>query len=226
MQPNYGYKHLVFGKGGMLTELLSGSFRFRGNLRNPLLSTLPALMHIRSEDGRLVPWLETTMQYIASEVAINQLGCQTVIARLTDILFIQAVRAYIAGLSDKHGNWLRALIDPEIGIALSLIHHCPESHWTVASLAEHIPMSRSAFSAQFTQLVGQPPMQYLTTWRMLKGAELLLESQSGMREIATQVGYESEVAFRKAFKRWAGVPPGIYRRESRVSNLASKEYAV
>lgn len=226
MQPNYGYKHLTFGEGGLLTELLSGCFRFRGNCRNPLISALPDLMHLKSEDGRLVPWLETTMQYIANEIAINQLGCQTVVARLADILFIQAVRAYIAGLSNEQGNWLRALSDPEIGIALSLMHRCSDSPWTVATLAQQIPMSRSAFSARFSQLVGQPPMQYLTTWRMLKATELLRESQSGMREIASQVGYESEVAFRKAFKRWAGVAPGVYRREPHISNLSVKDYAV
>ena len=210
--PNHGYKRRVYGGGGETTELLSGVFQFRGDRRNPLLSALPPFIQVKSEAGRLIPWLETTMQYIASEIAISQLGCQTVVARLADILFIQTVRAYIAGLSHE-GNWLRALTDAEIGMALSLIHRHPETSWTVALLAEQIPMSRSAFAARFAHLVGQPPMQYLTIWRMVKATELLRESQLGIREIAVQVGYDSEVAFRKAFKRWARVAPGMYRRE-------------
>ena len=212
--PNYGYKKLRYGGSGVLTELLSGCFQVRGDRRNPLFAALPSVIHIKSDEGQLIPWLETTLQYIASEMAISQLGCQTVIARLADVLFIQAIRAQIAGLSNGQGGWLRALTDAEIGTALSLIHHSPASPWTVTSLAEEIPMSRSAFSARFTQLVGQPPMQYLTTWRMVKATELLRESQLSLQEIATKVGYDSEVAFRKAFKRWSGVAPGAYRRES------------
>lgn len=215
--PNHGYKRLVYGGGGETTELLSGVFQFRGDRRNPLLSALPTFIQVKNEAGRLIPWLETTMQYIASEIAINQLGCQTVVARLADILFIQTVRAYVAGLSYE-GNWLRALTDPEIGIALSLIHRHPETSWTVVLLAEQIPMSRSAFAARFTQLVGQPPMQYLMVWRMVKATELLRESQFAIQEIAVRVGYESEVAFRKAFKRWSGTAPGVYRRAVCVSS--------
>jgi AraC family transcriptional regulator, alkane utilization regulator len=221
--PNYGYKRLLYGGGGELTELLSGVFQFRGERRNPLLLALPSLIHVKSEKGRLIPWLETTMQYITSEIAINQLGCQTIVARLADILFIQTVRAYIAEQSNEQGSWLQALTDAEIGIALSLMHRYPNTFWTVASLAEQIPMSRSAFAARFARLVGHPPMQYLTTWRMVKAAELLRESQFGIQEIAVQVGYESDVAFRKAFKRWSGTAPGRYRREACVPNQVLKE---
>lgn len=214
IQPIHGHKQIVFGGGGLLTELVSGVFKFRGDRHhNPLLSALPPLIHIKNEAGRLVPWLETTLQFIASEIEINQMGCQTILARLADVLFIQAVRAYVAELPAAEGNWLCALKDAEIGVALSQIHRYPHRAWTVALLAEQISMSRSAFAARFTQLVGQPPMQYLTAWRMVKAANLLRESQLGIRDIAVQVGYESEVAFSKAFKRWAGVAPGIYRRK-------------
>lgn len=215
MQPHHGYSRIAFGGGGLPTEMVSGVFKFRGDrAHNPLLAALPAIVHIQNKAGQLVPWLETTLQFIASEIAINQLGCQTVLARLADVLFIQAVRAYIADLAIEPGNWLGALKDIEIGAALSLMHRSPDKAWTVALLAEQIPMSRSAFSARFTQLVGQPPMQYLATWRMVKAADLLRETQLEMREIAAQVGYESEVGFSKAFKRWAGIAPGAYRRRS------------
>jgi AraC family transcriptional regulator, alkane utilization regulator len=213
MRPNHGYNNICFGGEGLSIELLAGCFQIRGDRRNPLLSSLPTLIHVRSDHGQLVPWLETTLRYITAELAISQLGFQTVISRLVDVLFIQAVRAYISIIPNHQRNWLRALSDSEMVIALSLMHRDLDKPWTVASLAEQIPMSRSAFSAKFTQLVGQPPLQYLTTWRMVKATELLRESRSGLREIANLVGYESEVSFSKAFKRWAGVAPSFYRQE-------------
>jgi AraC family transcriptional regulator, alkane utilization regulator len=213
-KPDPGYKRIAYGGDGSLTQLVSGTFKFRGDrTRNPLLSALPPLIHIKNEVGQFIPWLETTLQFIAAEIEINQLGCQCVLSRLADVLFIQAIRAYVAELPADQGNWLRALNDVEIGIALSLIHHHPDYAWTVASLAAKISISRSAFAERFNQLVGQPPMQYLTTWRMVKAENLLQESQLVIRDIATQVGYTSEVAFSKAFKRWAGIAPGVYRRK-------------
>jgi AraC-like DNA-binding protein len=213
-KPDPGYKRIAYGGSGLLTQLVSGTFKFRSDrTRNPLLSALPLLIHIENEVGQFIPWVETTLQFIAAEIEINQLGCQCVLSRLADVLFIQAIRAYVAALPVDQGNWLRALTDAEIGIALSWMHHHPDQSWTVASLAAKIPMSRSAFAERFNQLVGQPPMQYLTTWRMVKAGNLLQESQLGIRDIATQVGYGSEVAFSKAFKRWAGIAPGIYRRK-------------
>lgn len=219
MRPNHGYNSIAFGGEGLAIELLAGCFQVRGDRRNPLLASLPTLIHVRSDHGRLVPWLETTLHYITAELAITQLGFQTVIARLVDVLFIQAVRAYVAQIPDNQRNWLRALTDTEMVIALSLMQRSPEKAWTVASLAEQIPMSRSAFAARFTELVGQPPMQYLTTWRMVRATELLRESQLGLREVARLVGYESEVSFSKTFKRWAGVAPSFYRRKYSASSL-------
>ena len=225
MRPNHGYNSISFGGDGLAIELLAGCFQVRGDRRNPLLTSLPTLIHVRSDHGQLVPWLETTLRYITAELAISQLGFQTVIARLVDVLFIQAVRAYVAKISDDQRNWLRALTDVEMVIALSFMHRSPEKAWTVAALAEQIPMSRSAFSARFTELVGQPPMQYLTTWRMVKATELLRESQLGLKEVAIRVGYESEVSFSKAFKRWAGVPPSFYRQQHASSPLSAASLA-
>ena len=217
IEPNQGYNQISYGGDGIAAELVSGCFELLGDRdRNPLLLALPPLIHIKNERSLLVPWLEQTLQFIASEIAIGQLGCQTVVARLMDVLFIQAVRAYVNGLAHDRGNWLSALVDLEIGTALSLIHRTPEYPWTVADLADKIPMSRSAFAARFTQLVGQPPLQYLTNWRMVKGAGLLRDSQLGLREIGLQVGYQSEVSFSRAFKRWAGIAPSFYRQQQAV----------
>lgn len=220
MRPNHGYNCISFGGEGLSIELLAGCFQVRGDRRNPLLASLPTLIHVRSEHGQFVPWLETTLHYITAELAITQLGFQTVIARLVDVLFIQAVRAYVGIIPDDQRNWLRALTDAEMVIALALMQRSPAKNWTVASLAEQVSMSRSAFAARFTALVGQQPMQYLTVWRMVKATELLRESQLGLKDIATLVGYESEVSFSKAFKRWAGVAPSFYRQDYFTAQLS------
>ena len=219
IEPNHGYKQISYGGEGRATQLLSGCFEFLGNrTHNPLLLALPPLLHIKNDQALLIPWLEKTLEFMTSEIAFGQLGSQTVVARLVDVFFIQAVRAYVAGLQEEQENWLSALIDHQIGIALSLIHRYPEKLWTVTNLAQNIPMSRSAFSARFNQLVGQPPIQYLKTWRMVKGANLLKQTQLSISEVATQVGYQSEVSFSKAFKRWNGSAPSIYRRLNDLSS--------
>ena len=132
---------------------------------------------------------------------------------MCDVLFIQAVRAFIANLKDCDRSWLRALKDPHIGLAIGTIHRYPEVSWTVGSLATHVCMSRSAFAANFKNLVGVPPLHYLTRVRMHKATSLLRSSRDNLKQIAAQVGYESEAAFSNAFKRWSGKSPGEYRRE-------------
>ncbi|MDP9179956.1 MAG: helix-turn-helix transcriptional regulator [Gemmatimonadota bacterium] len=133
-------------------------------------------------------------------------------SRLADILVVQAVRAHLAQNGGGCKGWLRALVDPQIGQALSLIHQKPEADWTVESLASKVGMSRSAFAARFAQQVEEPPLTYLTRWRMQKASRLLETTPAGVAEIAKRVGYDAEAAFSKAFKRWIGVAPGAYRR--------------
>jgi AraC-like DNA-binding protein len=159
-----------------------------------------------------VKWLETSLQFMASEMASGQPGAETVVSRLADILFVQAVRAHLAQGRAGATGWLRAIVDPRIGPALSLIHQRPEEPWTVEALASRVAMSRSAFAARFTALVEEPPLTYLTRWRMHRATRLLRTSPANVGEIAARVGYEAEAAFNKAFKRWIGVPPGAYRR--------------
>jgi AraC-like DNA-binding protein len=155
------------------------------------------------------------LQFIAWEVAAGKPGAHTVVSRLADILFIQIVRGYLAGLPEDATGWLGALKDQQIGAALTLIHQNPERDWTVLALAEQVAMSRSAFAARFNRIVGEPPLHYLTRWRMQKAAGLLREGQASLAEIAEQVGYDSEAAFSKAFKRAIGSAPGAYRRAAR-----------
>jgi AraC-like DNA-binding protein len=209
-----------YGGGGSAATLVCGAFHFEDQRNNPLLNVLPPLILIRGEEGRAVQWLEPTLQFIAAEAVSDQPGAQTVLSRLADILFIQIVRAHLAGASEKDRGWLRALAEPQIGAALSLIHQDPAHAWTVASLAQRVGMSRSTFAGRFTELVGEPPLHYVTRWRMQKAAGLLRDGRATLADIADRVGYESEAAFSKAFKRWVGSAPGAYRKAARAAAAA------
>jgi AraC-like DNA-binding protein len=170
------------------------------------------VVQFKGDAGTAVRWLEANLQFVASEIASGEPGFETIVSRLADILVVQAVRAHLARDSAGCKGWLRALIDPQIDRALSLIHEKPEDDWTVESLASKVGMSRSAFAARFAQLVEEPPLTYLTRWRMQKASRLLETSHAGVAEVAKRVGYDAEAAFSKAFKRWIGVAPGAYRR--------------
>ena len=209
-------KSLSYGGGGALTTLVCGWFEFEGRETNPLISSLPAVIHIKGEEGRAVPWLETTLQYLASETASTLPGAETVIGHLADISFIQAVRAYISSTKECKKGLVRAMSDPQIGQSLAFVHNAPQESWTVASLALRVGMSRAGFAARFRELVGEPPMRYLTRWRMHKAAGMLRSGPESLTEIARRIGYEAEAAFSKAFKRWAGHGPGAYRQITRM----------
>jgi len=153
---------------------------------------------------------------VKAEASANQLAAETVITRLSEILFIQAVRTYMSTVGNGDTGWFNALKDPQIGQALTLIQHQPEEPWTVESLACRVSLSRSAFSAKFKQLVGESPMQYITRVRLTKAAALLRRNSATLVEVATSIGYDSEVAFSKAFRRYFGIAPGAYRQGRRL----------
>lgn len=214
---------------GAPSTLVCGAFEFEDRRHNPLLSVLPPLVLIRGEDGRAVQWLEPTLQFMACEAASGRPGARTVISRLADILFIQIVRGFLSSTPETRRGWLRALTEPQIGSALSLIHQNPQHPWTVAELAAKVGMSRSTFAGRFAELVGEPPLHYVTRWRMQKAAALLREGAATLGDIADRVGYESEAAFSKAFKRWVGTAPGAYRKAQRgngVSQESSAQHAL
>jgi AraC-like DNA-binding protein len=210
-----GFGEVEHGGGGEAAGYLCGAFHFADSRRNPVLAALPPLIHVRGENGRVLPWLELSLQMVACEASSRRAGGATVLARLADILFVQAVRAHLASLPEHSAGWLGALRDPQIGRALSLIHREPERPWTVGSLAAAVFMSRSSFAERFTRRVGQPPLAYLAAWRMYRAGRLLRSGNVRMAEVAQRLGYGSEAAFSTAFKRWAGVSPGAYRRAPR-----------
>lgn len=213
---------LKMGNRGPLTVLLCGGFELEGGTANPLLANLPAVIHIRGNRSRSLPWLRMTLQQLELETRSSRPGGEALISRLSDILFIQTVREYFNGLavSDRDagaGPWMRALKDLQIGSAIAFLHREPEHNWQLGSLASKVGMSRSSFSARFHELVGEPPLKYLTKWRTMKAAWLLRTSDATIAEIARSVGYESEIAFGRAFKRFMGLGPGAYRRQRRKS---------
>jgi len=207
-----------FGGGGSLTAMVGGCFIFENQVSRPFLSALPPLIHIQGEHGQMVPWLDTTLKWMAAETNSNNPGAQIIVSRLTDMLFVQILRSHIAEQTRQNGEcnvkagWLRAMADPYLGKAFEVIHQLPDHSWTVAELASHANMSRTAFSTRFTKLAGIPPLTYVTRWRMLKASDLLRYGKVTITEVATRVGYESEASFSKAFKREIGVAPGTYRR--------------
>lgn len=211
---------LRIGGGGPETVLVSGRFHFEDRKNNPLLAVLPPLITLPGKSCQTIHWLEPTLKFIACEAASGRPGAQTVISRLADVLFIQIVRGHLASLPANSPGWLGALTDPQIGASLGAIHQNPEFDWTVQSLAAKVAMSRSAFASRFTRLVGEPPLQYITRWRMQKAAGMLREGNFTLGEIAQRVGYDSEAAFSKAFKRAIGTAPGAYRRAARMPGLS------
>lgn len=202
------------GPGPVSTLLISGRFRFEEGRGNPLLSALPAVVRVAGHDGRSPSWLEAVVACMSDETRLAEPGSQAVMSRLVDVLFVHMVRAHMKSTAGDAAGWLSALSEPSIGDALGLVHERPAEPWTVSSLAARVGMSRSSFAARFTQLVGEAPLHYVTRWRMHKAAELLRVSQMSLAEVGLSVGYDSEAAFSKAFKRWSRVSPGAYRRSA------------
>ncbi|MCB0125505.1 MAG: AraC family transcriptional regulator [Caldilineaceae bacterium] len=190
--------------------LLCGAFHFDYPHNFPLLRRLPKLIHVHGAQGSLEQGFADILRLIVRESAAQHAGAEVMLRRLTELLFIQVIRLWSAQQAAVADGWVGALRDQPVSAALGLIHQSPEYKWTVQELAEAAALSRSAFSARFSELVGEPPLTYLTRWRMLK-ATRLLKNEVSMETIAERLGYESETAFRKAFKREVGIPPAQYR---------------
>jgi AraC-like DNA-binding protein len=196
------------------TSLVCGSFRFDSQAVG-LLAALPPVLHIRQSELDIGPWLAHTIDLLTYESFANRPGNTTVVNRLCDALFIYLLRCHFSSGPTKTSGWMCALDDPQIGAALALMHAEPQQPWSVPALATSVGMSRSAFAARFADLVGESPIHYLALWRVQKAAAMLRDADTSIDDIATRVGYESAVAFSKAFKRSMGVPPGAYRRFAR-----------
>ena len=196
---------------GLRMIVLCGAFRLEHPGSFPLLHSLPKVIHIPTEQGHIAPGFTEIVRLIAHEADAPRPGTDVMLRRLTELLFIQIIRIWVEQQAGTSTGWLAALHDQSISTALGLIHQSPERGWKVEELADEVALSRAVFSARFTRLVGEPPITYLTRWRMHR-ATRLLKNNVEVEKIAELVGYESEVAFRKAFKREVGMPPARYQK--------------
>jgi AraC-like DNA-binding protein len=199
----------LYGGGGAPTTIVCGSLSFDHASLQPITQLLPSFILIKADQARTLA-LHITMQALASEMAEQTPGSEVVATRLAEVLFIQVLRAHIASGPERSKGWLRAVFDPQMGAALSAIHDRVNTPWTVESLAEAAGMSRSSFAAGFKELLGQTPLEYVTEWRMQKAMPLLQQRDKKLIDVARLVGYESDAAFSKAFKRVVGSNPGEY----------------
>ncbi len=202
------------GGGGARMEYLCGAFEFGGVGARPLLAALPDVIHVPGEKGRMMPWVESHLQSVACELTSGRPGAAMVIARLSEVLFVQAVRAHLADLPPDAVGWTAAAGDAHVSRALALVHREPWRDWTIASLGSAVGLSRSSFAARFHAVMGQPPLAYLTTWRMHRARGFLRDPAISIAQIAERVGYASAAAFTAAFKRETGTAPGAWRRQA------------
>jgi AraC-like DNA-binding protein len=201
----------VFKGDRVSTTLVCGHFEFDRDLEHPFFEALPQVIHISGMANTEVNWIESVTGIILKEVNSTYPGSDVVVDRLAEVLFIQVLRYYMRQQNVTKG-FFAALLDRQINIALKLIHSNPEISWTLETIAKEIGMSRSAFAARFKFLVGETPLEYITKWRMTRARELLKNPQKPLIVIAEQVGYTSEAAFNRAFKRIFKHNPGFMRR--------------
>ena len=208
-------------RADLTTAYICGNFHFASRGRHPAIAALPPVLVVRAaadevpgsrSGGALGPWLPVHLAATACEAAAGRPGADVVLARLSDVLFVHAIRAYLADPAAGAAGWIGALRDPSVARALALLHAHPERDWTVAGLAAEVAMSRSRFAARFTSLVGRPPLAYLADWRMRRAEGWLADEGATVGEVAARLGYRSEAAFSHAFRRRVGSPPGAFRR--------------
>jgi AraC-like DNA-binding protein len=202
--------NLVDG-GAVSAKLVCGYLACDSRPFNPLLEALPPMLKAGDPKANDTGWLGQFIHVAVAEVADKRAGSESVLTKLSELMFIEVVRRYIEALPQQDTGWLAGLRDPVVGKALGLIHAKPSFSWTIEGLARQCGASRTVLAERFTQFVGMPPIHYLARWRMQVACEMLNRGNSGMASIAAEIGYESEAAFSRAFKKMMGVPPSAWR---------------
>lgn len=210
-----GLATIRLGGDGARTRIVCGFLAGEHLQANPVVHTLPAVLCLDYREGPSAVWIRNTFSYAADEIAAGRMGSETVFAKLSELLFVEAIRRYTESLPDGQTGWLAGLRDPFLSRALALLHGRPGAGWTVDELGREVGLSRSALTGRFTHVIGMPPMQYLAGWRIQVAAQELLNSSKSIPRIAQDIGYESEASFARAFKRRMGVPPAAWRRRNR-----------
>lgn len=230
--PNYGISTkiksrdlspLQAGGGGDTSRFVCGYMTCDPYLSRPVLNGLPSVFKVNIRADRSGHWLESSILHLVEEAASGRVGSEAMLAKLSEALFVDTLRRYIAGLPEQQVGWLAGTRDPIVGKSLGLLHSRIAHPWTIADLADEVGISRSALVERFTRYLSEPPMTYLTRWRLQLAARSLERTSRGVAEIAADVGYESEAAFNRAFKREFGQPPGRYRSDHKSSLSRSGE---
>ena len=217
-----GLKLVRIGGGGELTKVVCGFMACDQRLSSIFLAGLPPVFKINIRSDASGQWLENSIRFSVEEADASRAGGEAVLAKLSEALFVETLRRYVAQLPAEQTGWLAGARDPEVGRALALMHRNPAHPWTIAGLAAQAGISRSVLAERFRQYLGEPPMTYLTRWRLLLGAQMLNSTSYSVAQVAAEVGYESEPAFNRAFKREFNLPPARFRAESRSSKDLSK----
>ncbi|HYK24806.1 MAG TPA: AraC family transcriptional regulator [Steroidobacteraceae bacterium] len=205
---NYG------AKGAPSARLVCGFLACDARPFNPLLENLPPVMTARASQDSSGGWLAQFIHVAVLESTERRAGSESVLAKLSELMFIEVVRRHLESMPPERAGWLAGLRDPFVGKALALMHGSPAHDWTIEELGRKIGLSRSVLAERFSDLVGMPPMQYLARWRIQIAAKILSEASSNIASIAEEIGYESEAAFSRAFKKLVGVPPSVWRRRA------------
>jgi AraC-like DNA-binding protein len=205
-------RKLVYGGGGRTTRLVCGYLACDDRLAKMLLNGLPSLLKVSVRGSNAGPWLEASVKYALAEARSPRPGGAGVLAKLAEVLFIEVLRLYMNEQHAGQSGWLAAVRDRIVGAALSQLHARPAQPWTLDALARAAGASRSVLAERFQNLVGSPPMEYLTQWRMVLAASLLCRSSAPLARIAEEVGYRTDTAFIRAFRREYGLPPAAWRR--------------
>lgn len=215
-----GLKVATMGGGGEITRFICGYLVCDPQLSKAFLGGLPSVFKVNIGNDSSGQWLESCIRFSVDQAAASGTGSEIVVAKLSEALFVETLRRYVDLLPPEQTGWLAGARDPEVGSALALVHGQPSDPWTIADLAKRVGVSRSVLAQRFRHFLGIPPMAYLTRWRLQLGAQLLTSTSQSVAQIASQVGYESEPAFNRAFKREYGSPPARFRLKARTTAAA------
>ena len=203
------------GGGGLNTRFVCGYMACDPFLCRPILEGLPAILKVNIRTDRSGQWLENSILHLVEEAASGQAGSDAMLAKLSEALFVDTLRRYMSGLPAEQTGWLAGARDPIVGRSLAILHSRVQHPWTIADLAREVGLSRSSLVERFSRFLFVPPMTYLTRWRLQLAARALTTTPKAVADIGADVGYESEAAFNRAFKREFGAPPARYRREAK-----------
>jgi len=212
-----GLRLVRSGGGGDVTKFVCGYMACEPELSKIFLNGLPPVFKVSIRNDASGRWLENSIRFSVDHAGDVRAGGEAVLAKLSEVLFVETLRTYISNLPQEQTGWLAGARDPEVGKTLALMHRNPAHPWTIAALAQGVGVSRSVLAERFRHYLNEPPMAYLTRWRLQLGAQMLTSTSYSVAQIAAEVGYESEAAFNRAFKREFTVPPARFRSQSRFT---------